>query len=214
MRKKMQQIDRAKAVVAGRPSVTQRGSRGVSLLEMMIVLAVAMVAGGIAFMNIQPALRQARVNNAFNTTLMALRRAREAAIAERRIYFVTLTAPRTVTITQGATGTVILTATLPQDISFTTLAGIPAAGPDGFGTGANAIDFDIGVAGGQGNPIYFYPDGSAHDVNGNTNNGVLYIARPGELMSSRAISLFGASGRLKGWRLYTNAGGTKYWGQQ
>jgi Tfp pilus assembly protein FimT len=210
----MQQIDRAKAVVAGRPSVTQRGSRGVSLLEMMIVLAVAMVAGGIAFMNIQPALRQARVNNAFNTTLMALRRAREAAIAERRIYFVTLTAPRTVTITQGATGTVILTATLPQDISFTTLAGIPAAGPDGFGTGANAIDFDIGVAGGQGNPIYFYPDGSAHDVNGNTNNGVLYIARPGELMSSRAISLFGASGRLKGWRLYTNAGGTKYWGQQ
>ncbi len=210
----MQLIGRARAVKAGKQSAAQRRLRGVSLLEMMIVLAVAMIAGGIAFLNIQPALRQARVNNAFNTTLMAMRRAREAAIAERRIYFVTLTAPRTVTITQAATGTVILNASLPTDISFTTVPGMPGTGPDGFGTGANAIDFDIGVAGGQGNPIYFFPDGSAHDVNGNTNNGVLYIARPGDLMSARAISLFGTSGRLKGWRLYTNAGGTKYWGQQ
>jgi hypothetical protein len=56
--------------------------------------------------------------------------------------------------------------------------------------------------------ISFYPDGSAHDLAGNLNNGVVYIARPGDLYSSRAITLTGATGRIRGWRL---AGGAKNW---
>ena len=55
----------------------------------MIVLAIMMIASGIFFMSLQPALKDTRVTNAYNTTLMTLRRAREAAIAERRTYMVT-----------------------------------------------------------------------------------------------------------------------------
>ena len=63
-----------------------------------------------------------------------------------------------------------------------------------------AIDFDQGIVAGAKNVIYFYPDGSAADVLGNVNNGVVYIARPGFIDSSRAITLWGATGRLRGWR--------------
>jgi hypothetical protein len=88
--------------------------------------------------------------------------------------------------------------------------------PDGFGIGGTAIDFDQGVAGGAKNVIYFYPDGSAEDVNGNVNNGVVYIALTGNtgfVSTSRAITLWGATGRLRGWHIYQNAA-KWYWRQQ
>ena len=44
----------------------------------------------------------------------------------------------------------------------------------------------------------------AYDQLGRVNNGVFYISRPGELLSSRAISLFGLTGQLHGWRLQKN----------
>src|SRR6266849_1731419 len=92
---------------------------GFSLIESMIVVTVIMIASGMFFMSMQPALKDTRVTNAYNTTLMTLRRAREAAIAERRTYVVTFNTavtPNAITITQAATGLVIATETLPPDI--------------------------------------------------------------------------------------------------
>ena len=43
---------------------------GFSLIETMIVLAMMMIASGIFFMSLQPALKDTRVTNAYNTTLM------------------------------------------------------------------------------------------------------------------------------------------------
>jgi hypothetical protein len=58
------------------------------------------------------------------------------------------------------------------------------------------------------------PDGSAHDVNGNLNSGIVYVSRGvGDLYSSRAITLYGATGRIRGWRLLNSGGGPK-WFQQ
>jgi len=194
----------------------RRRIRGFTLIEMMVVVAISFIASAMYFMSIQPALRQTRVANAYNTVLATMRRARETAIAERRIYIVTFVAPRTITITQAATGIVTNTFTLPTDVSFDAEPGIPntpATTPDRFGTGGTAIDFDQGVPLGAKNMIYFQPDGSAQDVNSNVNNGVVYIARQGELFSSRAITLWGATGRIRGWRLYQN-GAVKVWRQQ
>ncbi len=197
-----------------RDNRTHRSTRGFSLLEMMIVLSIILVVTGISFVSLPQLMAQIRVTNAFNTTLTAMRQAREKSIAERRIYTVTFTAPRTVTVTQAATATVMSTITLPQDISFAAQLGYPNPGPDGFGAGLNAIDFDVNVAGGNGNPIYFYPDGSGRDLNGAVNNGVVYMARPGEIGSSRAISMWGTTGRLKGWQLSPVAAGGYIWGLQ
>jgi len=197
----------------------QRGMRGFSLLEMMAVIAITFVVAAYAVMTLQPDLQNTRVTNAYNTTLMALRQARDISIAQRQVYYVTFThntaPPDTITITNGGTGNAVSTYQLPLDLAFTVVTGIPTGAgltPDGFGNGGTAIDFDQGVSGGTKNVLYFYPDGSAQDVNGNINNGVLYIARPGVLFSSRAITVWGATGRLRGWRLYTN-NNTTYWRQ-
>jgi prepilin-type N-terminal cleavage/methylation domain-containing protein len=215
----MQTFNRVREITGNRGTRPGQTS-GFSLVETMIVLAVMLIASGISFMSLQPALKDTRVTNAYNTTLMTLRRAREAAIAERRNYVVTFNnavTPNTITITRAATGQVISNQALPIDIFFRVEPGIPistATTPDHFGTGSTPIDFDQGVAGGAKNVISFNPDGSAQDVNSNSNNGVVYMARPGSLYSSRAITVWGATGRLRGYRLYPAIAGGPVWRQQ
>jgi prepilin-type N-terminal cleavage/methylation domain-containing protein len=195
-----------------------RRMRGFSLIELMIVVTIILVVTGVAFMGIQPALRFSRVNNAYNITLAAIRQTRDFAIGQRQEYSVTFSnasVPNTITITQTGNGNVVDTYTLPTDVTYSIVAGIPTAAnavPDGFGSGATAIGFDQGVAGGVQNAIYFMPDGTGQDVNGNVNNGVIYISQDGQLYSSHAITVWGATGRLRGWRLYNNAG-APYWRQ-
>jgi prepilin-type N-terminal cleavage/methylation domain-containing protein len=198
--------------------IDTRKMRGFSLLEMMAVLGIALIVSAITVFGAQPALKSWRVSNAYNITLAAMRQGRDLSIAQRQVYFVTLNntvSPNIITITQGATGNVYASFQLPTDVSYLIVPGIPTAQtatPDGFGTASNAIDFDQGIAGGVKNVIYFYPDGSAQDINGNINNGVVYIARANELYSSHAITVWGATGRLRGWRLYNNLGNL-YWRQ-
>jgi prepilin-type N-terminal cleavage/methylation domain-containing protein len=197
--------------------------RGFSLIEMMVVVCLILIVTGFSIMAIQPALKQGHLTEGYNRTLMAMRQARDLSVAQRQIYFVTLNGavqPNSITITQGSTGTVTATYLLPTDVAFDVEPGIPVSPvaapttPDGFGVGAPAIDFDQGVAGGTKNMIYFYPDGSAADVLGNVNNGVVYIARPGFVDSSLAITLWGATGRLRGWHIYKNGAAAYYWRQQ
>ena len=63
------------------------------------------------------------------------------------------------------------------------------------------------------NCLIFYPDGSAQDDLGNFNSGVIYLTRPTDMYSSRAVSIFGTTGRIRGWRLYKQ-GGVNTWVQQ
>jgi len=193
-----------------------RRMRGFSLIEMMATVTIILMVSGVAILGIQPAVRYSRINNGYNITLGAIRQARDYSVAQRQEYSVTFSnaaVPNTITITQTGTGNVIDTYQLPTDVSFTTISGIPTAPnavPDGFGAGATAIDFDQGITGGVKNVIYFMPDGTGQDVNGNINNGVIYLARGGELDSSHAITVWGATGRLRGWRLFFN-NGAAYW---
>ena len=99
--------------------------------------------------------------------------------------------------------------TLPDGIQFICVGGIPTGAgtvPDGLGSGANAIDFDL-ANGGGGSQIYFQPDGRALDGANRLNDGVIYLAQPGNLYSSRAVTLFGSTGRSKGWTLSNLSGG-------
>jgi prepilin-type N-terminal cleavage/methylation domain-containing protein len=211
-----------------------RRASGFSLLEMAIVLAIILTMSAVTFISLQPLMKQQRVTNAYNTVLGAMRQARDNSVAQRTSYVVTLdttTTPHSVTIQptfpgpQGIQGPV--TFSLPNDVTFNVVAGIPTAPtqtPDGFGVGAKAIDFGYtgqGAGAGGKNQIYFCPDGSAQDAaggagqcTGNLNNGVVYIARQGELLSSRALTVWGATGRIRGWRLLTSGVGGVAWKRQ
>jgi len=211
---------------------------GFSLLEMVIVMALIMVAASVTFVSVQGALRDSRVNGGFDNAFMQLRIARERAISERKRYIVTFgtPAPPLVLTPLGApsaksiqvyrwdkpqTGpspapVQISTVDLPTDVAFQTISGVPTSSssvPDGFGSGITAVDLDQGVGAGAGNVVMFMPDGSAHDLNGNFNSGIVYIARNSDLSSSRAVTVFGTSGRVRGWRLQ-QPGGVATWIQQ
>jgi type II secretory pathway pseudopilin PulG len=215
-------------------NVEHRGHResGFSLIEMMVVVAISIVITVISVMTLVPVMKQQRVTNAYNTTLAAMRQARDNAVSQRTSYSVTFSTsvlPNTITVSptlagfQGDQNTVIYK--LPTDVSFdieSAAASTPT--PDGYGTGGSAIDFGYtanGTGTGGQATVYFCPDGSAQDAEGGAGNcagswdgGVVYIARPGELMSSRAVSLWGGTGRMRGWRLYSNGSGGYQWLRQ
>ena len=219
------------SVVAGSSTRSRapRGMHGFSLLEMMIVVLIGMVLSGITFISLQPLLKEAHVNSAYDTTLMALRNYRARAITERTRYIVAFTAPRTITISSWGVGApiapapvVVSTQTLPVDIQFMVQAGMPSTAPtvpDGFGVGAVAIDFGQGLGAGSLTYVMFMPDGTSQDQsnpgggNGNPNSGVIYLGKPNDLLSMRAITVFGTTGRVRGWRLL-NPGGGPQWTQQ
>jgi prepilin-type N-terminal cleavage/methylation domain-containing protein len=199
--------------------MTLRNNRGFSLLELLIVVAIGLTMAGVTFMAMMPLFKQNHVDAAYDTTLSVMRNYRNQSVTQGKRYILIFTAPRTITVQYWGVAVpvnpapvTIATFTLPQDMQFAVQAGFPNPGPDGFGTGAAAVTLNACAVTGTSCLIY-YPDGSAQDDLGNFNNGVVYITRPADLYSSRAITLFGTTGRIRGWRLY-NQGGTNKWVQQ
>ena len=206
-------------------------NRGFSLLELMITVSIILIMCGVTFISLQPIIKQNDVNNAYATTLEVIRRYRNQSITKSQRYILTFAAgtagppatPATITVQYWGTGVpvapapvTIATYQLPLDIQFGTLPGFPTSGatvPDGFGAGATNIDFDQGMGLGSQNYIMFMPDGSSQDTLGNWNSGVLYQTRSTDLYSSRAITVFGPTGRIRGWRL-NNVSGVATWVQQ
>ncbi len=198
--------------------MTPRKNRGFSLLEMLIVIAIGLTMAGVTVIALMPLLKQSHVDAAYDTTLSVIRNYRNQAITQSKRYILTFTAPGTITVQYWGVGVpvspapvTVATFTLPNDIQFAVQPGFPAAAPDSFGTGTVAIDFDQGILGNQ-NYIMFMPDGSSQDTLGNFNSGVLYLTRASDLYSSRAITVFGTTGRVRGWRLYNQ--GVNTWVQQ
>jgi len=188
---------------------------GFSAVELLVAVAIIVVIVAVAIMMLNPALLGSHLNTAVQTSVSQIRLARQSAMDRRMLYSVTFTAPGTIVTTrlvQGQLPVVERTVTLPSDTQFLAQAGLPGAGktPDQFGSGANAIDFDQATGGG-GNVIFFYPDGTALDAAGAPNDGVIYIALPGNLSSSRAITLWGATGRVKTFYLVKTAAGGLQW---
>jgi prepilin-type N-terminal cleavage/methylation domain-containing protein len=213
---------------------SQRAS-GFSLIEMVVVMALVIVLASITFISLIPALKQQRITNAYNTTLAAMRQARDNAVSQRTSYSVTFSStatPNTIVVawvpapgeTTLPNGSVPATVTyqLPTDVTFGVQTGFPSPGADGYGTGIAAIDFGYtasGTGSGGTQVTYFCPDGSAQaDSTGNCagtwDGGVVYLGRAGDVLSARAVTLWGGTGRIHGWRLYNKSGGGYQWLRQ
>jgi len=206
-----------------------RKSNGFSMLELMITVSLALVMCGVTFIYLKPQLNQNHMNSSYDTTLMALRNTRNLAITQSHEYFVNFNPagfPAGTIQVQYQPPLVppalaappleqVITYTIQPDTSFNVQAGFPATTPDGFGTGATAIDFE--TTAGVPLPcqcVVFMPDGSSQDSLGNYNSGVVYLTRVGDsVYTSRAVTVWGATGRIRGWRL-NQVAGVAEWVQQ
>jgi prepilin-type N-terminal cleavage/methylation domain-containing protein len=199
---------------------TKNQQRGFSMIELAIALTIILIVAATAIIQIGSTLRQSKAETALQTTLGQMRRTQEMAMDQRRVYRLSFMAPRTIQLDQVNIDPVTKTRTfvfqsqidLPAETQFTVVSGIPtttATVPDGYGNGTIGIDFDRDFGGG-GTEVYFQRDGRALDSANRLNNGVVYMCQPGEVMSCKAVSLIGATGRAKGWRLTNTPLGTRW----
>lgn len=203
--------------------MTSRKNRGFSLLELLITIAIGLTMAGVTFIAMLPLFKKNHVDQAYDQTIGVIRSYRNLAITQSNRYVLIPTAPRTLTVQfwnyvpppgVSPAPVTVATYTLPQDIQFAVQASFPNPGPDSFGTGSTPVVFNACSVIASGQPcLIFYPDGSAQDDLGNFNNGVLYLTNPADVYSSRAIDIYGTTGRIRGWRLY-NQGGSNKWVQQ
>jgi len=214
---------------------TRHNERGFSLLEMTIVVAIGIIATAITVVSMVPLIQQQHVVNAYNITMSAMRQARDNAVSQRTSYALAFApqvsgAPATVTVAPTITGFQgdqnSVTYQLPTDVNFYAASQLASTSPpDGFGSGSAAIDFGYtysASSGGGQTTIYFCPDGSSQNTSGagtcagagDWSGGVVYIAMQGNLLSSRALTLWGGTGRIHGWRLYPSGSGGYQWLRQ
>src|SRR5438067_10203246 len=189
---------------------------GFSMVEACIVMGILMVLATGAVVLIQPSLRRARSDAGVAYVTNQIRNARQRAIAERRVYELDFVAPRTMNLLQGNTAGGALTFTasgsldLPVVMQFQLPTNKPPTPPDGFGNQTNVVDFSVTGGGGGGTSLYFQPDGTVMDAQNGLTNGVVYVSQTGDADTSRAVSLFGGTGRAKAWRINQSANGPQW----
>ena len=175
---------------------SHRSQKGFSLLEILTALAIISIILAMAILNFGSILPNFKANSAMDQLLYRLRSAREQAIAHRRQVQVQFVGTNQITVTEiWLTGTPPLptTYTFEGGAQFLTYSGLPDT-PAAFGNGA-AIYFE-GASGGP--PIMkFTTNGSFIDGGNTLVNGTVFMGIPGRASTARAITILGATGRVR-----------------
>jgi len=177
------------------PSNGPRQDAGFSLVEVSVVILLISVVAGFALLNIEGIMPGLDANAALSQTVAELRRGRELAIAQRRnieLTFPTNNQIQLVRFDVPAGRTVIDTLTLANDMEFRLFGGVPDT-PDAFGQGS-AVYFN------HASTMIFLSDGTLVDAEGNPLQGSVFIGLPDHPETARAVTILGATGRVRGYR--------------
>ena len=174
-----------------------RHAGGFSLIELMIVVAVIAVLAGISIPVTAGMISRARAAGAGAVAATWIESARNRAVAERRNFHVTFNQVnnRVRIDREEPDDTLTLIADYPfeEGLRFLKFSGSPDT-PDRFGN-ASKVDID-GTA-----PYMFTSDGSFMDANGDPVNGTIFLGKPNQPETGRAITIFGATGLIRTWKL-------------
>src|SRR6266436_5001333 len=174
---------------------------GFSLMEILVAVAIITVILGMALLNYGSILPNFKANSAMDQLLYQLRSARERAISHRREVQVEFVGTNQLTITE-----IWLVGTAPPatTVSFEGGAqymvfGSPTAIPDlpaPYNFGNSAPIYFGGLSGGP--PIMkFSTTGAFIDGGNSLVNGTVFLGIPGKPSTARAISVLGATGRVR-----------------
>ena len=196
-----------------------RRQQGSSIVEVVTVVAIMLTLSAMAIISGTRPSQSTNANSAADTVVDALHAARQLAISKRRNVLVSFNAPNTVAMSVQPLPTDPAPAAIPSvqlnsgaigGAQFYLMPGVPNTpmAPLGFGN-ANAIDLEPVNGGAVGQAIMFTSSGSlvgagtAAPANyyavGNNDpiNATIYIGVPGVPVSARAITVVGATGRVR-----------------
>lgn len=174
----------------------ERLARGFSLLEVLVVIGMVSVVLTMAILSFSSILPNMRANSALDQVLSQMRSAREQAIAHRSEVQVQFVGTNQLTISE-----IWLKGTPPPPVTYTfeggaqymVFAGVPDT-PMGFGNSSPI--FLENLSGGP--PLMkFTTNGAFIDGNNNPVNGTVFLGLPGQNNTARAITILGATGRVR-----------------
>jgi prepilin-type N-terminal cleavage/methylation domain-containing protein len=173
-----------------------RNESGVSLVELLMVVAVVGILSAIAMPVTNKYINEASADSSMVALLSTLEVTRNRAISERRQFEMTFEAPNKITVERveiNKDRTPISTSYLENGLIFHVFEETGDT-PDDFGDDSE-FEFD-----GPG-PVAFTSDGTLIDQNGDVSNGTLFLAKGYDnTASARAVTFFGATGAMKTWK--------------
>lgn len=167
-----------------------------------MVAALAMVLMAMTVVQIRASRATLVADNAMRHVMSEMARARDMAIQQRRNILITFPNTneirlRRIEIPNGFTD--LRRTILEGNLRFALPAGTPDT-TDGFGAGS-ALDFD-----GNGTVI-FNSDGMLIDGTGSVINGTIFLAAPNDPYATRAVTILGSTGRVRGFRRMNSSWG-------
>jgi prepilin-type N-terminal cleavage/methylation domain-containing protein len=190
-----------------------RSSAGFSLVEMMIVVGIGAVLMGMAVVVVGNSRQGTVGDGGMRVVLGLMNQARQNAIQQRRYVRVVFTTPNlmqvveenttTATVVCTATCTTLQSAFFEGNVQFGLVTSVTTDTPDAFGNNAAAFN-GAPVAFGTATFVRFAPDGTLVNQNGVFTNGTVFLAMPSTALSQRAVTVLGATGRVRGYRWIGN----------
>jgi prepilin-type N-terminal cleavage/methylation domain-containing protein len=169
---------------------------GFTLPEVLIVSALIAIMSGISVSLISDWLPALRADAVMRQVVYQLTFARETALSQRREIEVQTVGTNALRIIRHETpptaNTVLRVVPFEYDVQFTLFAGMPDT-PDTFGRAA-AVDF------GGADEMTFNSEGSMTDSQDVPVSGTIFLGQPAHRQSARAVTVFGGTGRVRGYR--------------
>ena len=178
------------------PALRVRRDLGFTLAEMLVVVALIAIGSAVAIPLTMQTVKRAKTDSALTVIQTFIDAAHDRAVAERRNFQLTFVPPNKLRVSRIEVPSGLLTvvdeAQLEAGQEFYKFSAIPDT-PDAFGA-TSAYTF----TGPQ--PVMFTSDGSLIDSAGDVTNGSIFIGKPGQPDTARAVTIFGVTGVLRGWK--------------
>ncbi len=167
---------------------------GFSLLELLVVIAIGVVLTAVSLFAVQQTVPEARANSAQRLVRGLVVYAREEALSSRRsveMQFLGNQEIRVFRLNLDGTRTELRRNFLEGNMTYQVYSALPDT-PDAFGRSA-AVTF-------PNSRILFTSEGAAVDATGMPVSGTIFIGRQASTVTARATTVFGATGRVAGYR--------------
>lgn len=172
------------------------GDRGFTLAEMLVVVALLAIGSAIAIPITMQTVKRGKTDSALTVVQTFLDSAHDRAVSERRNIEITFPSSNRIRIQRvevpSGTKTTIDELQLEAGQEFYRFAGMLDT-PDAFG-GSSAIQFS------GPSPVMFTSDGSLIDSAGDVTNGTVFVGKPGQPDTARAVTIYGITGLLRSWK--------------